>query len=895
MCLDKVTATFPNYPLKEVEDDVRELCRKQGGETLLEALPRLPKEVGGDVDILIGLTYKKYFPKLVWEDVSGLFVSDSRFFSEDGTTGVIGGPHRKFTEIECAETAVTARFFAHLARSFDAIRETVPGVMSQDQVVEEKLGIRDCSDYCSEQELDGSTQLSQLDDRVHVARKAPKCVKVFDEVEGAGTEVSYRCSDCRNCTECKRSTRVDAISVQEELESEILERCVRVDIKEGRSVAKLPFLVNPDTRLKPNDRLARKVYDSQIRVLSKNPEDKASAIRFEGKLQELGFVEYLHNLSPAQQDMILKAPTRYVISWFPVWNENSVSTPCRLVFDATRSVREECSLNNLLAKGANNMNSLIEILIRWTTHKFAYHTDIAKMYNRIHLDETHWRFQLYFWDEELREGVDPVLKVIQTLIYGVRPSGQLAEVALRRTAEKTKDTFPLAYPVIMKDIYVDDNMSGNASEQSRNQTTDQLVLALEKGGFSLKGFTFSREDPPSHLSEDGVSVSVAGMKWYSKDDELSLKGPDLNFGKKNRGRKSLDVVDDIPERLTRRDCVSKVAEIFDPTGRITPLTSGLKLDLNQLTLRNLDWDDCIPEDLRQIWKSNFEMMQEIKHIRFKRAVVPDDAVSTDVELICSGDASSVMVCVGIYARFRQPHGKYSCQLIFGRSKVVPKDMSVTRAELLASSVNAATSHVVKKSLGDRVVKCWMLTDSQVALHWIHSTKSKLKMWVRNRVIEINRLVEQESWRYVESKQNISDVGTRKGASLDCVTPDGDWTNGYEWMRGDESDFPLKTAAQVILDNEARTEARREEILVDVLSCQYFIGHLHIPEEQVPEEVGRRYKYCNYVIDPNKFRFRKVVRILALIFRFLINFRIYKEKTPKFISNEHFNIPDHTSG
>ena len=77
---------------------------------MVQQLPSLPNEVGGDVDILIGLTYHKYFPKMVWEAPTGLFISESHFLSEDGTTGVIGGPHPKFTQIESAQHAGTMSF-----------------------------------------------------------------------------------------------------------------------------------------------------------------------------------------------------------------------------------------------------------------------------------------------------------------------------------------------------------------------------------------------------------------------------------------------------------------------------------------------------------------------------------------------------------------------------------------------------------------------------------------------------------------------------------------------------------------------------------------------------------------------------------------------------------------
>ena len=69
------------------------------------------------------------------------------------------------------------------------------------------------------------------------------------------------------------------VSIQEEIESEIIDQCVHVDVEKGESVAKLPFLVNPDIRLTPNEKMARKVYESQIRNLSKKPEDSSFAVR----------------------------------------------------------------------------------------------------------------------------------------------------------------------------------------------------------------------------------------------------------------------------------------------------------------------------------------------------------------------------------------------------------------------------------------------------------------------------------------------------------------------------------------------------------------------------------------------------------------------------------------
>ena len=108
------------------------MCRNEGGQKLVDSLPALPDEVGGDIDILIGLTYKKYFPKEVWQSSEGLFISDSPFLSEDGTTGVIGGPHAKFTQVQSEGQNVGAmNFFSHFAQTVDSVRFAVPSDVGQ--------------------------------------------------------------------------------------------------------------------------------------------------------------------------------------------------------------------------------------------------------------------------------------------------------------------------------------------------------------------------------------------------------------------------------------------------------------------------------------------------------------------------------------------------------------------------------------------------------------------------------------------------------------------------------------------------------------------------------------------------------------------------------------------
>ena len=186
------------------------------------------------------------------------------------------------------------------------------------------------------------------------------------------------------------------------------------------------------------------------------------------------------------------------------------------------------------------------------------------------------------------------------------------------------------------DTYMDDCFSRTEGAQQTMQVTDEVHV--EKGGFSLKGFTISGSDPPEYLSSDQESVLVAGLKWFPKGDFFKINIIKLNFNKRVRGRKSLNNVGSIPEVLTKRSCISKLSEVYDTLGRVAPILGGMKLDVSVLHQRCVGWDDPIPNELKKIWAANFNLIQEIGNIEFHRAIVPSDALNLEIETIDTADA-----------------------------------------------------------------------------------------------------------------------------------------------------------------------------------------------------------------------------------------------------------------
>ena len=512
------------------------------------------------------------------------------------------------------------------------------------------------------------------------------------------------------------------------------------------------------------------------------------------------------------------------------------------------------------------MNKMIEILIRWSIRRIAYHTDISKMYNTVKLSEDNWCLQRYLWTDDLNPNQPPLEKIIKTLIYGVKSSGNQAEHALRKTANHSKDQYPRVNEVISKDVYVDDCITGEDTTNQAKETANNLEVVINKGGFRLKGFTFSGSDPPQALSHDGKTISVGGMVWHPKIDMLSLDISEMNFARKQRGKKPTESTGTIPSRLTRRHCVSKVSEIFDPTGKLTPITAGLKLDLHNLVEMKLQWDDVLPDTLRSLWTSHFDMIQEIKNITFQRTIVPEDALNLEITTFDFGDASPTLACAAIYTHIQRKNGEYSSQLAFARSKLVPQPSTQPRAEMFAALLNVHTGEVVRRAFQQHHKGCLKITDNTIVLHWISNTELQLKQWVRNRVIEIHRLSDVKDWRFIDSNHMIADLGTRRGVQLSEVQSSSEWFIGQEWMHHDLSQSPLKKVSEITLTSKDLQEFHKETQALKSIDLKAPVDINCNINSIVPCEVKTRYTFSDYVIDPNKFRFKTVVRVLAIVFK-----------------------------
>jgi hypothetical protein len=150
---------------------------------------------------------------------------------------------------------------------------------------------------------------------------------------------------------------------------------------------------------------------------------------------------------------------------------------------------------------------------------------------------------------------------------------------------------------------------------------------------------------------------------------------------------------------------------------VTPITAGLKLDLHKLCALKLDWDDPVPDSYLDKWAATMETIQELKQVTFRRAVIPPDAANSNIHLLVFTNASQNLGVIAIFGRVLRKCGKFSCQLLMGRSKLLA-GLTIPKAEMKAAVAGATSASVVKRYLGDKFAGQIFATNSTVCLFWI---------------------------------------------------------------------------------------------------------------------------------------------------------------------------------
>ena len=829
--MEKVSGRFEEYNLEEICEEYKE---NGGTET------ELPKKVGGSrVQLLIGIKNTNLTPVLLEILPSGVGVFRSPFKDKYGSRIIFAGPHPAFTkgsrtlENEVAIAVFSIREQRELMESVadnpELLIENYEYMHPRERMKEDHDPPVEIREVINDN-LTGTLRELELavleEGQVHFCAVFKATVPIarmreLVDQDDIGDFVTFRCPECSKCMKCKVSRRRTAVSLQESMEQEIIEKSVRLDPENKNVKVNLPFSKDPtedlSKRHKGNDNKgqAMHVYKTQCK---KSEIIKDGIRNVHKELVERGFMSKLDDINQEKQKIIAEAPFVHYYPWRVVYKEDSLSTPVRLVVDPTMS-----GLNLLLAKGENRLGSIMDILIRTISQPFSWTSDISKLYNQLHLENNALPYSLFLYDESLDETVQPQVWVMNVAWYGVTSTGAQAGEALVRIAELRGEQYPEAAKCIKHDRYVDDLSPGGQTRKETNMQSNQTKEMLSEFGLDLKFIQHSGEEACEKASMDGKSIKLLGYKWTTKEDIIQLGFGELNLNKRVRGARKPNELPVVTRgdaenllrsiTITRRVAVSKVAELYDPLGWCEIIKIQFKLELTKLN--EFDWDVELPQEKQELWKNLLAWYTELDKIEFRRCSIPDDKDSVSgIRLICLSDAAEHAGGAVVYGGRKLRDGSWSCSLITAKSKLMKS--TIPRNELSAIMLMTELAFIVKTSLGERVSEVVYITDSTIAMSWCHNTNIKIRLFVKNRVETIRRMIEwagdedEIPLYHIDGLMNVADVLTKKHEmSVEKVTIGSVWQNGLPWMRLDTEQMPVLRYIDLTVTKDQEEEVKSE--------------------------------------------------------------------------------------
>ena len=159
-----------------------------------------------------------------------------------------------------------------------------------------------------------------------------------------------------------------------------------------------------------------------------------------------------------------------------VRKEHSTTTKIRVVFDASAKSSSGVSLNDTLLVGPTIHSPLLDVLLRFRSHRIALIADVSKMYRAIELVPADQDLHRFVWRKETTE---PLKDYRMTrLTFGISASSFAANMAVKQNACDLSAQYPLAAQAVERSFYVDDCLTGADTVQDATQLQGQLQKAL---------------------------------------------------------------------------------------------------------------------------------------------------------------------------------------------------------------------------------------------------------------------------------------------------------------------------------------------------------------------------------------------------------------------------------
>ena len=450
------------------------------------------------------------------------------------------------------------------------------------------------------------------------------------------------------------------------------------------------------------------------------------------------------------------------------------------MFDASAKYDGK-SLNDVIYQGPKLQQELFDVLLRFRRLPVTVVCDIAEMYLRIGIAPEDKRFHRFLW-RGIDQARQPEVYEFDRVVFGVNSSLFQAQFVLQHHAKKFQDAFPMAAETILKSTYMDSVLD----EADGLELHSQLSHLLSKAGMHtrkwlsncagvLKEIPIKDRKAEVDLDRDYLPCAkTLGVWWHADEDVFTFKKNAPGDGMK----------------YTKRNFLSKIANLFDPIGFLAQFTIRAKILLQEMWTAGLEWNQDFNEPLTSSARAWFDELKDLK-VRIPRCLMEKSRPVDTVTLHTFVDASEAAYGAVVYARYCYKDGAISTNIVAAKTRVAPsKATSIPRLELMGAVTGIRLSTRISKVLELTSSQPVFWSDSLSVLWWVRGRSWEFKPFVANRVGEIQSHSSPEQWRYVPTNLNQADILSRGMKATDLVDCDR-WWRGPEFLHQSESLWPTK--------------------------------------------------------------------------------------------------------
>ena len=513
-----------------------------------------------------------------------------------------------------------------------------------------------------------------------------------------------------------------------------------IEYVDGQYQVALPF--KGTARPPTNFRIAIGQLTSLSRKFESDPDLYGHYTNIFNEYVESGFTERVPN------DPI----AGHYLPHHPVYKQ-SLTTPIRVVFNASSKADSSLSLNDCLNTGPSLTQKLFDVLIKFRLNEHACIADISKAFLRISISpESRSYCKFLFCDpSNPHQHTTYQFKVVP---FGATCSPFLLQKVLDH--HFTKSANPIVKDLTTR-FYVDNycNTFNNMHEMCQHKHI--VDATLQEAGMPLQGWVSNNHEFNQQFQEDhGDPIqSVLGIAWDTHDDTIHVVSKDWMKERMNE------------ENYTKRRFVSLLSSVFDPLGLISPIIIKGKLILRNLWQLKLSWDQRLPLDIVTDCNSLLTELGLATQITFPSFVITTEG--TELHMFCDASAAAYGA-----AAFTVSSG--GSHLLMSKARVAPqrKKLTIPRLELVALNLGVKLAHTLCQDIS--FSSCTLWTDAEVVLHWVRGNSPDV--FVSNRVKEIREF--KFPIKYVPTDQNPADILTR-GTTVKKLTNSPLWNHGPEWL------------------------------------------------------------------------------------------------------------------